>query len=256
VDFATDSIDAESFALVEPRGDEFVLCVAPGMSAERVAGGVREPVTAPETAISSGARYRVSTGEQSFLVSSVPAPKKHPVPLFATWERSVLAFAGASLAVHLGMVALLDTMAPDGRALNDDDVASEGRLSRIALQPAEDKPTEALPAGSEGTDGSDGIDAARAPGEEGKIGEKRPIPTSGRYQMKKRGETPQIARAEAIAQARHAGILGELRPQVFASLTGTGDFSSGFDSTDVLEHHSRCRSITAAVHTPIKGESW
>jgi len=234
VDFATDSIGAESFALVEPRGDEFVLCVAPGMSAERIAGGVREPVTAVETAIASGARYRVSTGDQSFLVSSVPAPRKQPTPLFATWERSVLAFAGASIAVHLGMVALLDTMAPDGRSLDDDDVASEGRLSRIMMQPAEDTRAETEPGGSN-ADSTDGTEGAKMAGVEGTMGTKESKNPDGQFRMKKNGETQQLARAEAIRQAQHAGILGMFaaNPQVFASLQGTADFSSGTDEYDV-----------------------
>jgi len=234
VDVATDSIDAESFALVEPRGDEFILCIAPGMSAERIAGGLREVVTAPETAIASGARYRVSTGEQSFLVSSVPAPKKQPVPLFATWERSVLAFAGASIAVHLGMVALLDTMAPDGRALNDDDVAVEGRLSRISMQPDEDKLAKTEQGGNQ-TDSTEGNDAAKMAGAEGAMGTKTSSNPDGRYTMKKTADTQQLARAEAIRQAQRAGVLGYFaaNPQVFASLRGTADFSSGMDEIDI-----------------------
>ncbi len=234
VDFATDSIGVESFALVEPREGEFVLCIAPGMSAERIAGGVREPVTAPETAIASGARYRVSTGEQSFLVSSVPAPKRQSVPLFATWERSVLAFAGASIAVHLGMVALLDTMAPDGRSLNDDDLASEGRLTRIMMQPAEDKPTETEPGGSN-AESTDGTEGAKMAGVEGTMGTKESKNPDGRFRMKKNGETQQLAKADAIRQAQNAGILGVFaaNPQVFASLQGTADFSSGSDELDI-----------------------
>jgi hypothetical protein len=46
----------------------------------------------------------------------------------------------------------------------------------------------------------------------------------------------QEARAQAIEQARNAGILGQAaltQGGAFAALTGTGDFSSGFDDTDV-----------------------
>lgn len=235
VDFPTDAVDAESFALVEPRGDEFVLRVAPGMSAERVAGGAREPLSAAETIIASGARYRVAAGEQSFLVSSVPAPRRQPVPLFASWERSVLAFAGASLVAHLGLVALLDTMAPDGRALNDDDIAGEGRLTRIMSRPAEDARAEREP-GGDSANSTAGTESARMPGVEGAMGSKESKNPDGRFRMKKNGETPQLARAEAIRQAQHAGILGVFaaNPQVFASLQGTADFSSGFDDTDII----------------------
>lgn len=232
VDFPTDALDAESFALVEPREGEFVLRVAPGMSAEKLSGGVREVVTARETAIANGARYRVVTGEQSFLVSSVPAPRRQPVPLFATWERSVLAFAGASIAVHLGMVALLDTLAPDGRSLNDDDLGSEGRLTRIMMQPAEDRRAETEPGGND-TDSTEGNDAAKMAGVEGTMGSKQSSNPDGRYKMKKTADEPALAKAEAVERARRAGILGEINPHIFASFHGMADFSSGMDEIDI-----------------------
>ncbi len=234
VDFPTDALDDESFALVEPRGDEFVLCVAPGMTAERMVGGTRELVTAGEVSIPSGARYRVSAGEQSFLVSSVPAPRKQPAPLFATWERSVLAFAGASIAAHLGLVALIDTMAPDGRSLNDDTMADEGRLTRIMMQPHEDQRVETQPGGDD-TDSTEGNDAAKMAGVEGTMGTKESKNPDGRYRMKQTAPTPQLAKAEAIKAAQRAGVLGVFaaNPQVFASMRGTADFSSGWDSEDI-----------------------
>ena len=46
----------------------------------------------------------------------------------------------------------------------------------------------------------------------------------------------QLARQAAIEKARQAGVLGSLALQQggsFASLTGTGDFSSGFDDKDI-----------------------
>ena len=234
VDFPTDAIDAESFALVEPRGGEFVLCLAAGMTAERLSGSAREPVTAGDIAIASGARYRVATGDQSFLVSSVPAPRRQPMPLFATWERSVLAFAGASLAAHLGLVALLDTMAPDGRSLNDDAMADEGRLTRIMTRPQEDPRAESEPGGDD-TDSTEGNDAAKMAGVEGAMGSKQSSNPDGRYRMKKRAETPQLAKAEAIKQAQRAGVLGYFaaNPEVFASMNGMADFTSGHDAIDI-----------------------
>lgn len=47
----------------------------------------------------------------------------------------------------------------------------------------------------------------------------------------------QEARAKAIEEARTAGVLGTLSAQeggAFASITGTGDFSSGFDNADIV----------------------
>ena len=56
---------------------------------------------------------------------------------------------------------------------------------------------------------------------------------------------------------RFVGALMEsVTDPAIRSLPLTGGIDQFVDNTDVLEHHSRCRSITAAVHTPIKGEPW
>ena len=50
------------------------------------------------------------------------------------------------------------------------------------------------------------------------------------------GLSPQAAQAAALAQAKTAGILGTLSLQngsAFKSLTGTGNFSAGFDDLDI-----------------------
>jgi hypothetical protein len=54
--------------------------------------------------------------------------------------------------------------------------------------------------------------------------------------MQKRGDTPQLSKAQRIEQAQKAGVLGVLNRQsggVFASVTGTGDYSSGYDDRDI-----------------------
>ena len=58
----------------------------------------------------------------------------------------------------------------------------------------------------------------------------------GLYKMNKSAMDPQLARQQAIEQARNAGILGNValtQGGAFASLTGTGDISSGFDDTNI-----------------------
>jgi hypothetical protein len=44
---------------------------------------------------------------------------------------------------------------------------------------------------------------------------------------------PELSRQQAIDQAREAGIIGGTENGAFASLTGTGDISSGFDDTNI-----------------------
>jgi hypothetical protein len=72
--------------------------------------------------------------------------------------------------------------------------------------------------------------------EEGKMGKKDSDRAEGQYKMKKEQEDPQLARQQAIEQARTAGILGSsalTQGGAFASLTGTGDISSGFDDGNI-----------------------
>jgi len=54
--------------------------------------------------------------------------------------------------------------------------------------------------------------------------------------MKNENVDPQLARQQAIEQARTAGFLGSqalTQGGAFASLTGTGDISSGFDDSNI-----------------------
>jgi hypothetical protein len=92
----------------------------------------------------------------------------------------------------------------------------------------EDKPDD-------GEEESGGTGTAMAL-DEGKMGKKDSDRAEGQYKMQKNQEDPQLARQQAIEQARNAGILGStalVQGGAFASLTGTGDVSSGFDDTNI-----------------------
>jgi hypothetical protein len=68
------------------------------------------------------------------------------------------------------------------------------------------------------------------------MGKKDSDRAEGQYKMQKTQEDPQLARQQAIEQARNAGILGStalVQGGAFASLTGTGDVSSGFDDSNI-----------------------
>lgn len=251
VDFPTDDVPLESFALVAPHGDDFVFNFTNQMDGEMMldgqttrlaelsaAGRARPSSTAAggmEVSIPHKARFRVTAGQQTFLVSSVPAPRKHTTPLFAAMETAVLAFFGGSIAVHLGVIALLMTIPPDSRALNDDGIGSEGRLTRVQSKPQEDpkQEEEQMDSGDEEESGGTGTKMAL---EEGKMGKKESTRQSGQYAMKNNNADPQLAKQQAVDNARKAGVLGILQQQpggAFASLTGTADFSSGLDDRDV-----------------------
>src|SRR5687767_3621420 len=72
--------------------------------------------------------------------------------------------------------------------------------------------------------------------EEGRMGKKDSDRAEGQYKMQKTQDQEQLARQQAIEAARSAGVLGSTALQqggAFASLTGTGDVSSGFDDVNI-----------------------
>jgi hypothetical protein len=251
VDFPTDDVPIESFPLVAPKGDDFVFNYTQQMSGEMMLDGqsvslsdlsgqgrARASEIAPgayEVSIPHRARFRVTTGQQTFLVSSVPAPRRHVTPLFATMETAVLAYFGGSLLVHLAIIALLWGIPPDPTSLSDDSIENADRLSSVQSKPQEDPKTEEekLDSGDDDQSGGTGTKMAL---EEGKMGKKESTRQSGQYAMKNNNVDPTLAKKQATDNARKAGVLGLLQKSpggAFASLTGTSDFSSGLDDRDV-----------------------
>jgi hypothetical protein len=251
VDFPTDEVPMDSFPLVAPQGDDFVFNFTQQMQGEMMLDGqsvslsdlsaqgkARASSSAPgalEMAIPHRARFRVTTGQQTFLVSSVPAPRRHVTPLFATMETAVLAYFGGSILVHLALIALLWGIPPDPTSLSDDNIDNAGRLSSVQSKPLEDPKTEEEKADSGDDDASGGTGTKMAL-EEGKMGKKESTRQSGQYAMKNNQAEPQLAKEQTLDNARKAGVLGILQKTpggAFASLTGTADFSSGLDDRDV-----------------------
>src|SRR3569623_881220 len=72
--------------------------------------------------------------------------------------------------------------------------------------------------------------------DEGKMGKKDSDRAEGQYRMARSNEDQALARAQAIEAARIAGTIdakGLEQGGAFASLTGTGDISSGFDDSNI-----------------------
>jgi hypothetical protein len=141
-----------------------------------------------------------------------------------------------SLAVHLGLVALLLQMPPDDAGANIDLSALEDTSTRSSSTAQDDPPP---PEPEDKPDDGDELSGGSGQAmmlDEGKMGKKDSDRAEGQYKMKQNQDDPQLARQEAIEQARTAGFLGSTaltQGGAFASLTGTGDISSGFDDTDI-----------------------
>ncbi|HET6610807.1 MAG TPA: AgmX/PglI C-terminal domain-containing protein [Kofleriaceae bacterium] len=250
VDFAVDGAPSESFPLVAPVGDDFLFNFFPTMDGEMVIDGKSTPLAelagqglarpsqavagSLEASIPQGARFRVRTGLSTFLVSSVPRPRKYPVPFLATFDSAVLPYLGGSAALLLGIlfIAWWGLLSGDTLALNL--IGDQDRLSSVDSKAYEDpKQEEQENKGDDEAAGGTGTKMALA---EGQMGKKESTRQAGQYAMKKTADTPQLAKKQAIDEATQAGFLGEnsaLQGAAFASLTGTADFSSGFDDRDV-----------------------
>jgi pSer/pThr/pTyr-binding forkhead associated (FHA) protein len=252
VEFATQNAPAASFPLVAPLGDDFVFNYGAGMDGEMTVDGKSTPLaelagqgrsrpssTAPgaiEVPIPNKARIRVRSGQTTFLVSAVPAPRRHVAPLFASLESRVLAYFAGSAAVHLGIWLLLRTIGPDAYGMTVD-LASleEGATQASATSQEDPPPPEPEETEDDGAEESGGTGTAMAL-EEGLMGKKESDRKEGQYKMQKTQEQEQLARQAAVEAARSAGVLGSsalAQGGAFASLTGTGDISSGFDDVNI-----------------------
>ncbi|HUH04595.1 MAG TPA: AgmX/PglI C-terminal domain-containing protein [Kofleriaceae bacterium] len=70
--------------------------------------------------------------------------------------------------------------------------------------------------------------------DEGKMGNEESTRETGRYVMKKSGVPPQLARKQAIDATRREAILEKGLQEKLTTITGTADFSSGFDDRTVF----------------------
>jgi hypothetical protein len=251
VDFPTEQSPVEAFPLVAPVGDDFVFNFSQGWDGELTVDGqitplsevvsqgrARQSTTAPgalEMTIPNKARIRVNAGNQTFLVSSVPQPRRHAAPLFANLDTNMLAYLAGTAILLIGFVEILNLVDDDQKTLSGDMFANSDRLSNIDNKPQED-PLQEEEEELDGDEEDSGGTGTKMALDEGKMGKKESTRATGQYAMKNNNADPQLAKAQAMDQARKAGVLGLLSQQpggAFASLTGTADFSSGLDDRDV-----------------------
>jgi hypothetical protein len=242
VEFPTEGAPSANFEMVSPHGDDFAFHFGHGMEGEMVVGGqstsLAELAQQGRTTISpipANAKIRVRAGKTTFLVSSVPRPRRHAAPLMQFETPFLMSLGGTAAAFAIIMLLLFQIPVEDSN-VNVDLASLEDTSTRTnsAAQddppppPEEDKPDD-------GKDESGGTGTAMAL-DEGKMGKKDSDRAEGQYKMQKTQEDPQLARQQAVEAARTAGILGStaiMNGGAFASLTGTGDVSSGFDDSNI-----------------------
>jgi pSer/pThr/pTyr-binding forkhead associated (FHA) protein len=238
VEFPTETLPVEEFALVAPQGNDFVFSWTQGMRGEMQLDGKITPLEQLPTTgpIPHKARIRVETGMNTFLVSSVPAPRRQTGAILSSLDSAMLAYFGGTAVIMLGIVFMLKAMPPDRKSLALDVLSNDGRLNKVQVKPPED-PKQEEDKSQEKDDGEQsGGTGTKQALDEGKMGKKESDRQAGQYAIKNQGVDPQLAKAQRIEQATKAGVLGVIRSDqgsLFASITGTGDFSSGIDDRDV-----------------------
>jgi hypothetical protein len=123
-------------------------------------------------------------------------------------------YVGGAAAFVAALMAAFILSDPGGGTLNVDTVDLNNRLVQSLINPPEPPPEEQQPT----TASSSGGQGARARDDEGAMGRESSRRTNNRYaiQGNARPEDQQMARQQAVEQARNAGILGTL-----ASMTGS-----------------------------------
>jgi pSer/pThr/pTyr-binding forkhead associated (FHA) protein len=238
VEFPTDVVPGggDSFALVQPQGNEFVFSWSEPMKGDVTLDGKVTPLDqVPRTGpIPPRARIRVELGQNTFFVSSVPAPRA-PAGGF-TIDGAVILFTAISAALHGALLLFIYLVPGASSGYFSEDENSENRYTRAQIKAQEEPKQEDKPQNVDKGIMSGGT-GERMKLEEGKMGKEDSTRKAGQYQIEKvEGVDPQLAKEKRLERARTAGILGVLRAQqggTFASITATGDFSAGLDDRDI-----------------------
>jgi hypothetical protein len=246
VELPIEQAPAPDFPLVAPRGDDFVFNYGAGMEgelmldgkstsfAELIASGQARPsmttAGALELPIPARAKIRARAGQTTFVVSAVARPRRQAAALLANLENRTLAYFAGSLAVHLGVWALLQTIPEDQGAANVDFTSTEPVAVNVTGTDKEDKVDPPDP--QDGTGGQDS-GTMKLAGEEGQAGTEKSTNQDSHIRIAKTSDNPQIARAEAIEMARTYGIAGDMPAAVAGFNVDTDGITSGFDGQTV-----------------------
>jgi hypothetical protein len=242
VQLATSDAPAADFPLIAPSpdGDDFVMTYAAGIVGELAIDGASMPLAelamsrgkpsarvagAIELPIPAHAKIRARAGRTSFVISAVPAPRRHAAPL--TVDNRVAAYFGGSLFAHMLVLGLLAQIPDEDSSASIDLDSYELAGIEASMTTNEVAPPPPTEGDTAGTGGSQGAAMAL---EEGAAG-KPDATTHGRMTIENRHAAPQISRSEAIEIARHEGILGSLSADSFKGITG--DITSGFDDATI-----------------------
>jgi len=229
-------------------------------AAGRASGSSAAP-GAYEMQIPLNARIKVDIGENTFLINSVPPPRRHPASLLATLDTRFFGYLGGAALGAAGVLALLWAIPPEE---SNTFVENPPKLSTQAT--LENKANEAVEQPEEEDKNKDdgkesGGTGTKTMGPEGKMGKKDYKGPDGRYNIMDRGADKGLGMQKAAERGANSGIVGALarmEGDAFGHITGQLPFSSGFGDRDIqggLTGDS-FGEATGGWGTGVSGEGW
>lgn len=246
VSLAIEHTPSADYALVAPKGDDFVFNLAPGMTGEMTVDGTSTPLAqvagtpsttyagAVELPIPASAKIRATSGKTTFVISSVARPVAQGNPLFAM-EGRPFKYAAGSLAVHLAAVAFLALVPVEDSSVNLEIGSREDLSVKSNTTTNEDKLEVVKPeTGADGAAGASDGGGGKMAFEDGKSGTEKGQQDRGALKIKKTSSEIELAREEAREYAATAGVLGATAAiqTSISSITGTANISSWTDQID------------------------
>lgn len=196
------------------------------------------PAGEGEFQIPPGARCKIDFDNITFLVNSVPAPRKPKFPLVLDWANQ--SFTGLSFLAHLIFMFLVFFFPPESRTLSLDQLSESNRYVKFLLQPQEIIPEEELPEWMQKKDKADdkeGGKGKRHKDEEGQMGDTKAKKTDNMYGIKGPADNPDphMARDQKQEIAKGAGILSVLSQTLNMPTSPFGrDSALGTDAENAL----------------------
>lgn len=236
-----------SFPVVGVRGDRLVISAAPAFGGELLVDGTITSVSelaaqGRARALGNGAcelqlpvrgRLRLRCGSATLLLSAVPRPARQLPMLGGQLDQRPFGYLAGALALHLVAAALLRVVPEEATVANSDLPTEEDIRLRAATIANDQKVAEPDPGAASGAAGGSPDASAAMALPAGAAGDPSKAPAHNRLSIKRTGETEQLARQQAVAEAVRTGILGShaLREANFQAIVGTADLSSGLDAT-------------------------
>ncbi len=200
--------------------------------------GERRPLEAGSSAVPDGARLSMKLGDVSFLVNSVPAPRKPRLPFATEW--SYHSFNGASMLGVMVALFMVFFFPPNSMKLSISELENASIYHKFLLEPHEIIPQDELPdfmSKKDEPDEKEGGTGERHKGDEGQMGDVKSKKTDNMYGIKgpENNPDPHMARDQTKDMAKAAGILSVLDQSLSMPTSPFGrDSALGNDAESAL----------------------